>query len=144
MSKEETVVTVERLSSEFAHIFQILEEAHDLIWAEDHNAEMFAVIAPLQLILRELSDLSDRIAKDGFAIKEGRVNHKFGGDRASNILSSVRYVISSNLAEYWNTSVARLLDWQCFARVLEIFEEADKRIDLLAHTIQNDFEPQNY
>lgn len=141
MSQKETVVTAERLSVEFAHIFQILEEAHDLIWAEDHEAQLYAVIAPLQMIIRNFSDLSERIAANGFAIKEGRVNHKFGGKRVSNVLANLRYVIANNLIENWTTSPARLFDWKCFERVSIIFAEADRRIDVLAHVIRNQFEP---
>ncbi|OIP69413.1 MAG: hypothetical protein AUK48_14615 [Oscillatoriales cyanobacterium CG2_30_44_21] len=141
MSQEEIVVKIERLSAEFAHIFQILEEAHDLIWAEDHEAQLLGIIAPLQMIIRNFSDLSERIAANGFAIKEGRVNRKFEGERVSNILANLRYVIANNLIENWTTSPARLFDWKCFDRVSSIFAEADRRIDVLAHVIRNQFEP---
>lgn len=141
MSQQQTVVTVERLSAEFAHIFQILEEAHDLIWAEDREAELYVVIAPLQMIIRNFSDLSQRIAANGFAIKEGRVNREYGGDRVSSILANLRYVIDNNLIENWAASPAKEDGWQCFDRVSSIFAEANDRIDHLAHVIRYQFEP---
>lgn len=141
MSQEETVVKIERLSSEFAYIFQILEEAYDLIYAEDHEAQLYAVISPLQMIIRNLSDLSNRIAKNQFAIAEGRVNYKFDGDRVSNILANLRCVISHNMIKNWATSPAKKDKWQCFDDVSRIFTEADRRLDILAHFVRNNFEP---
>lgn len=138
---QETLVKIERLSAEFGHIFQILEEAHDLIYAEDHEAELMAVLAPLDMIIRNFSELSERIAANGFAIREGRVNRKFGGDRVSHVLANIRYVIDNDMIENWATSPAKLFDWQCFDRVSNIFAEANERIDHLAHIVQNQFEP---
>jgi hypothetical protein len=141
MNQEETVVKIERLSSEFAHIFQILEEARDAIYREDHEAELSVVLAPLNMILLNLSDLSQRIAANGFSIREGRVNRKFGGDRVSNVLANMRYVIANNLIKNWAISPARLFDWECFDRVSSIFAEADERLSHLAHVIRGWFEP---
>lgn len=141
MSQIEKKVTMERISFEFCHIFKILDDAHDLIWEEDTDALMNSVIAPLQMILRDLSDTTDRIAANGFAIKEGNINRKFGNDRVSNILVNLRLVLEKNVIANWVISPARLFDWQCFGQVSRIFEEANNRLDVLVHVIRNDFEP---